>query len=282
MTALTRIAVRPLTSVVGAEISGIDLREPLDDVVVAELRQALLDHGVLFFREQAISKDDHLRFCRSFGEVMVSSSARLTDEAPGINILDQVNPKNQATDRWHSDHMYMPEPAMATVLRSVESPAVGGDTCYLSMLAAYDDLSDGMKHLLEDMTAVNTAAMAAATVASLNIYKGDIQQSLPAPSVHPVIRVHPESGRRALFVSPSYTTRILELSQPESDAVLRLLFEHMQKPDYQCRFRWEANSIAFWDNRSVQHYAVPDYYERRVMNRAMIAGDRPVGPAASR
>jgi taurine dioxygenase len=174
--------------------------------------------------------------------------------------------------------MYMPEPAMATVLRSEQSPTVGGDTCFLSMAAAYDDLSDELKTLIEHMTAVHTPEGAVAAVEGKNVYKGDIRQTMPPPSVHPIVRIHPETKRRVLFVAASYTTRIVELGPAHSDAVLHMLLDHQQKPDFQCRFRWEANSIAFWDNRTVQHYAVPDYTERRVMHRAMIAGDRPIGP----
>src|SRR5205823_8282022 len=139
-----------------------------------------------------------------------------------------------ATDRWHSDHMYMPEPAMATVLRAVRVPSVGGDTCFLSMAAAYDDLAPDLQALLEDTTAVNTPELAVAAIEGQDIYKGDIKKDMPPPSVHPVIRIHPESKRRVLFVAASYTTRIVELGPPPSDAVLHRLLEHHQNPNFHC------------------------------------------------
>ncbi len=279
MPTTTRISVRPLTSVIGAEVGGVDLREPMDDATMAAVRQALLDHLVLFFREQDITPAQQLRFSERFGPVMLPLIDTESTEQPGVTVLDQVAPRGQFTDRWHTDHTFVPEPPMASMLRAVSVPAVGGDTCFASMYAAYESLSPDLRRFLDRLTAVHSTEIVSRGIAGLaRVYRRDVGEE-QLPVVHPVIRVHPETGRRALFVCGNFTTRIVELSEAESDAVLRLLFEHIKSPELQCRFRWERHSVALWDNRSAQHCAIPDYQEHRVMYRTMIAGDRPFGPA---
>jgi taurine dioxygenase len=267
--------------VVGAEIEGVDLGGSLDDATMAEVRQALLDHLVLFFREQDITPAQQLRFSQRFGPVMLSLIDTKSTEEPGVTVLDQVAPKGQYTDRWHTDHTFVPEPPMASMLRAVSIPSLGGDTCFASMYAAYESLSPDLRSFLDGLTAVHSTEIVSRGIAGLDrVYRRDADDVQP-PVVHPVIRVHPETGRRALFVCGNFTTRIVELSEAESDAVLRFLFEHIKSPELHCRFRWERNSVALWDNRSAQHCAIPDYQERRVMYRTMIAGDRPFGPAGA-
>jgi taurine dioxygenase len=272
------LAIRPLTAAIGAEITGVDLRKPLDGGQLAAVRQALVDHLVIFVRNQDIGLADQVRFSEYFGSIIPGKGTRVTDDVVGVNVLDQVAPKGQGADDWHSDHMFLPEPPMGTTLRAVQLPSYGGDTCFTSMYAAYDALSPTMQSFLDGLTANNSAAPVVARVKDMGIYANDIERDMHPPVVHPVVRIHPESGRKSLFVCGNYTTRIVELSELESRRLLAMLFEHIKSPQFQCRYRWELNTLALWDNRVVQHCAIPDYHERRVMYRTMISGTRPVGP----
>jgi taurine dioxygenase len=272
------LEIRPLTAAIGAEILGIDLREQLDDAALAAIRQALLDHLVIFVRDQDISLADQVRFSEYFGSIIVGKGTRVTDDVAGVNVLDQVAPKGQGADNWHSDHMFLPEPPMGTTLRAVQLPSYGGDTCFTSMYAAYDALSPAMQSFLDGLTATNSAAPVVARVKNMGIYSNDIERDMHPPVVHPVVRVHPETKRKSLFVCGNYTTRIVELSELESKRLLAMLFEHIKNPHFQCRYRWQRNTLALWDNRVVQHCAIPDYQERRVMYRTMISGTKPFGP----
>jgi taurine dioxygenase len=276
--ARSTLVIQPLTAAIGAEIIGVDLRKPLDEGDLAAVRQALLDHLVIFVRDQDIGLDDQVRFSEYFGSIIPGKGTRVTDDVVGVNVLDQVAPKGQGADDWHSDHMFLPEPPMGTTLRAVQLPAYGGDTCFTSMYAAYDALSPAMQSFLDGLTATNSAAPVVARVKDMGIYANDIERDMHPPVVHPVIRVHPESGRKSLFVCGNYTTRIVELTELESRRLLAMLFEHIKSPQFQCRYRWQRNTLALWDNRVVQHCAIPDYQERRVMYRTMISGTRPVGP----
>jgi taurine dioxygenase len=279
MSTATRISVHPLTAAVGAEVEGIDLGAPLDEATIESIRQALRDHLVLFFRDQDITPAQQLRFSQYFGPVMLPLIDTQSTEAPGVTVLDQVAPKGQYTDRWHTDHTFVPEPPMGSILRAVKLPALGGDTCFASMYAAYDALSPRMQDFLDGLTAVHSTEIISRGIAGLDrVYRRDAESQRP-PVVHPVIRIHPETGRKLIYVTGNFTTRIVELEESESNAVLAYLFEHTKSPELQCRFRWRPNSVAFWDNRSAQHCAIPDYQERRVMYRTMIAGDRPFGPS---
>lgn len=270
--------VRPLTGAIGAEITGVDLREPLTEAELGAVRRALLQHLVIFVRDQDIGLADQVRFSEYFGSIIAGKGTRVTDDVVGVNVLDQVAPKGQGADDWHSDHMFLPEPPMGTTLRAVELPSYGGDTCFTSMYAAYDALSPKMQSFLDGLTATNSAAPVVARVKGMGIYANDIERDMHPPVVHPVVRIHPETRRKSLFVCGNYTTRIVELSELESRRLLAMLFEHIKSPHFQCRYRWERNTLALWDNRVVQHCAIPDYHERRVMYRTMISGTRPVGP----
>jgi taurine dioxygenase len=270
-----------LTPVVGAEVEGVDLGQPLDESALASIRQALRDHLVLFFRDQDITPAQQLRFSEYFGPVMIPLIDTQSTEAPGVTVLDQVAPKGQFTDRWHTDHTFVPEPPLASILRAVQVPALGGDTCFASMYAAYEALSLKMQAFLDGLTAVHSTEIVSRGIVGLDrVYRRDAEDERP-PVVHPVVRIHPETGRKLLYVCGNFTTRIVELEESESNAVLGYLFEHIKSPELQCRFRWEPNSVAFWDNRSAQHCAIPDYHEHRVMYRTMIAGDKPYGPAVA-
>jgi len=273
--------VRPLTPTIGAEIFGVDLRVELDDGTVAALRRALLDHGVIFFREQRLSPEQHLRFARYFGEVKIPVFENKSSETPGFTVIDQSSPKGSGTDVWHADSTFMAEPPLGAILRAEHVPAVGGDTLWASMTAAYEALDAALRERLDGLVAEHSARRVMALVQKLdNAYARETQV---APAVlHPAVRVHPETGRKLLFVSPNWVDRIVGLPEAESEALLHFLYEHVKSPELQCRFRWQRDSVAFWDNRATQHYAVPDYRERRVMHRVMLAGDVPFGPEQAR
>jgi len=272
------LELRPLTGTFGAEISGIDLREPLDDPTVAEIRGSLLEYEVLFFRGQTIDPEQHIRFARYFGELHLPPVQTKHGPWPEVNVIDQTDGRGQGADNWHNDNTYVAEPPMGSVLHLVTAPPVGGDTCFASMTAAYDALSEPMRRMLGELRAVHdvTASLLKARAhGHLDADVDALRAKLP-PVDHPVVRTHPESGRKALFVNPNSTVRILDLTDAESDAVLRLLYEHVKNPEFQHRFTWDETSVAFLDNRSCQHYAVPDYRERRVLHRVTIKGDRPI------
>jgi taurine dioxygenase len=280
MNAPTKLEVSALTPTIGAEVRGVDLTRPLDDQVVAGIRRALLDHLVLFFRDQDLTVDDHLRFARYFGGIDLPPFRSAGADRPELTVLDQTAPKGQGADSWHADYTHRPEPPMASILRAVELPPDGGgDTCFASMYAAYDDLSPALRDFLDGLHAVNTLQMMAerARERTPNVSLADDSAGGYPSFVHPVVRIHPETGRKLLNVNANWTKNIVELSDTESRALLDLLLHHLKSPDYQCRFRWQPNSIAFWDNRAVQHFAIADYHQRRIMHRITITGDRPYG-----
>jgi len=281
MAVSTGLLVEPLTPTIGAEVRGVDLREPLDDATVAAIRRALLDHLVLFFRDQPITVDDHMRFATYFGKVDMPPFLSAGAPRPEVTVLDQTEPKGQGADSWHADYTHRPEPPMGSILRAVQLPSTGGDTCFSSMYAAYDDLSPAMQQFVDGLEANNTLELMAerAKVRTPEAKLGDASEGGYPSFVHPVVRVHPETGRKLLNVNANWTNRIVGLTEAESNAILQLLLQHVRSPDYQCRFRWTPDAIAFWDNRAVQHFAVADYGERRVMQRITIKGDRPYGVA---
>jgi taurine dioxygenase len=268
------LEITPLTPAIGAEISGVDLAEPLDDATIAELRRALLDHLVIFLRSQDITDEQHLAFALRFGPLSVPPLATKYQEQPAVTVLDQVSPKGEGADEWHSDNTFMPRPPMGSILRAVQLPPVGGDTCFSNMYAAYEALSPPVRALVDGLLAVHdiTKPMRKALAAGhTTLDLAEMQQQWP-PIEHPVVVTHPETGRRALFVNRNSTSHIVGLSERENDALLPFLLDHVRSPEFQCRFHWEVGSMAFWDNRCVQHYAVADYMERRVMHRVTVDG----------
>ncbi len=272
------IEVRPATAVVGAELVGVDLTGTLDDETVGEIRAALDRHLVVFLRDQPITPAQHLAFARRFGAISVAPFGPKHPDNPEVTVLDQQTPKGEGADNWHTDNTFMASPPMGSILRAVQLPSLGGDTLWASMYAAYEALSSSLQRMLDglhaahDLTAPLTRAIA----------DGNAQVDLRAmqaawpPVVHPVVRTNPADGRRALFVNGNFTTRIVELGQRENQALLPFLVDWVRSPEFQVRLRWEPDTIAFWDNRWAQHFAVPDYRERRIMHRVTIAGDAPV------
>ena len=272
------LRIEPVTSLIGAAISGIDLREPLSVEEKSAIEAALYEHGVLFFRGQDITPEQQVAFSRQFGEISFPPMAPDSDQPPEIMLLDQVGPKGQGADNWHSDNTFMPEPPTGSILKAVRMPKVGGDTCFANSVAAYEALSQPMRTFLDGLRAIHDIAKPMRRAVEHGIFDpeklAEIQKEWP-PVEHPVVRTHPVTGRKALFVNGNSTTRILELTERENELLLPFLNDHIRSPDFQCRLHWDERTIAFWDNRIVQHYAVPDYSERRIMHRVTLSGEKP-------
>lgn len=278
------IEIRPIGSILGAEIGGVDLGR-IDAAQFDAIRAALAEHEVLVFRDQDISPGEQVAFGRRFGTLTVSPFSPNSDEIAELIVLDN-HPGSPAplTDIWHSDETFRETPPMATVLRARIVPEFGGDTMFASMTAAYDGLSERLKVYLSGLTAVHGfgrfGEMLRQDPARRHLLHR-VENENPMPH-HPVVRVHPESGRKAIFVNPHFTTRIDGVPEDESRAVLDLLFRQALVPEYQLRVSWAPDTVVIWDNRSVQHYAPNDYLpQRRRMERITIKGDRPVGDAAA-
>ena len=267
------IATSALAPAIGAEISGVDLREDQSDAVIAAIRQALLDHRVIFFRDQDITAQQHIAFARRFGALEIHPATPKDQADPEILRIAH-GPKSRGSENfWHSDVTWRAEPSLGSILRAIEVPAVGGDTLFASMDAAYDALSPALQDWVCSLTAVHDISRVFA--AKLGTSRDELLAKYPLQE-HPVVRTHPETGRRTLYVNTAFTSHIKGLSRKESDWLLSHLYATASLPEHQCRFRWEAHSIAFWDNRASQHYAASDYFPaRRVMERVTIAGDRP-------
>lgn len=269
--------VTTLTSSIGAEVSGVDLRRPLGADGITSVRALLLAHQVLVFRGQHLDVEQHIAFAAQFGEVHLPPVPTKHGGPPEVNVLDQVHPKGDGADRWHSDNSYIAVPPMGSVLKAVQVPPAGGDTCFANMYDAYDNLSAPMKRYVEGLRAVHDVTRSLMLAVGRENSDFDIdamRQRLP-PVEHPVVRTHPETGRKLLYVNAASTSHLVGVSHKESEAILEQLYAEAHSPEVQCRVRWREGDIVFFDNRCTQHYAVPDYTERRVMHRVTIKGDRP-------
>jgi taurine dioxygenase len=270
------ITIQPITGNIGAVIGGIDLRAPLSADAVAVVRQALLDHGVIFMRNQDITLDQYWAFMENFGQPWKEESTGSDDDRPEDVQTGDLSHTRYSTATWHADTTSLAKPPIATALRAVEVPPVGGDTCWSSMTAAWDALSEPFKRMLDGLTCVHSVAPLYARMGEFKpFFEASYAPRHAVEQVHPVVLTHPETGRKALYVSETFTTRIVELDKRESDAVLGVLFRHIERPDFVMRWKWTPNDMAFWDNRSTQHYAVPDYETTRRMQRIVLAGVRP-------
>jgi len=268
------IAVTRLTPVIGAEVEGADLSRPLGNHMLQEIHRALAEHLVLFFRDQPLTPDQHLAFGRLFGDLHVHPAAPSAPNRPELMIIhtDEKSPRANG-EGWHSDVSCEAEPPMGSILYIGNCPPVGGDTLFASMYAAYEALSDRMKRYLEGLTAIHDGEGYRGQYANFGI---EDKASYPRAE-HPILRTHPVTGKKALYVNRGFTRRIVGISADESDGILRYLYDHAENPLFQCRFRWRENSIAFWDNRCVQHRAMWDYWPHtRSGHRVTIKGDRPV------
>ncbi|MBX9296624.1 TauD/TfdA dioxygenase family protein [Chromobacterium piscinae] len=282
----TPFNVRRLSRYFVGEVTGVDLSQPLDPSCVAALSNALAEHEVLVFPDQNLSREDLMRFGRYFGELTVHPFAENDEQVPELIVFDnqEGNPP-VLTDHWHSDETYRECPPLGTMLYSKVVPEIGGDTCFSSMTAAYDLLSDRMQQFLSGLEAVHDFATFKYLFPNTDEGRRQLrscEERFP-PMNHPVVRVHPVTGKKALFVNPHYTRFIKDMEDRESRALLDTLFRATSVLEYQYRHHWKPNTVVFWDNRSVQHAAVHDYYpQRRFMERVTIKGDRPFStePAA--
>jgi taurine dioxygenase len=269
-----------LTPTIGAVINNVDLSKSLDDETIACIRAALLKHKVIFFEDQHISTVQHRDFAARFGKLHTHPLYPGVPEAPEMFILDNHAGNPTDNDAWHTDVTFIETPPLGAILYAKLLPPEGGDTCWSNMQAAYEGLSKPLQRFLAELDAVHdfnrgfpqqgqVAKMAGKDKASKALEEHP-------PVIHPVVRTHPETGADGLFVNYGFTDRIKGLRRNESEALLNMLFVHIQKPEFQVRWKWKPNAIAFWDNRVTQHYAVNDYLpHRRIMHRATILGDKP-------
>jgi taurine dioxygenase len=271
------ITVKPLTPVIGAEISDVDISKPLGNQTFAEVHDALMRHQVIFFRDQDMSLDEQKAFGRHFGELHIHPAAPSPEGHPEIlQIHADENSKRVAGHGWHTDVSCDAEPPMGSILYLRKTPEVGGDTMFSSMYAAYEALSPSMQTFLEGLSAEH---------ASEHVYRNRYDEKSGQKTLrdgeyprneHPVIRTHPVTRRKALYVNSGFTRRIVGLERKESEALLEFLFDHVRTPEFHVRFAWEDNSVAFWDNRCVQHHALWDYYPQvRSGSRVTVKGDAP-------
>ena len=276
---MTTLDVRPIAGALGAEIHGVDLASELDSEAVAAIRRAFLDHLVIFFRDQDLPPDRFLAFARRLGTPVEYPLVKGIDGYPEIIRVAKLEHETvNFGGIWHSDTTYLETPPMGTMLVAREVPPVGGDTLFANMYLAYEALSDGMKRLLDDLKGVSTSLKADATRTREDRIKSDptTQSRQELIAEHPVVRTHPETGRKALYVNVAHTVRFVGMTEAESAPILHYLFQHQVQPEFTCRFAWRVGSLAFWDNRAAQHNPVNDYHGyRRVMHRITLAGDRP-------
>jgi len=277
MPTTTRLDVQPIAGALGAEISGVDLGGDLDDATIAEIRRALLEHCVIFFRDQEFDAEQHKRLARRFGEIFVHPNYAGTQADPEIVMIRREPGDTRVVgEDWHTDTTMMPKPPMGAILYAIEVPPFGGDTLFANQYLAYEALSDGMKRLIDGLRAIHSDRLVAGPQSRASVGRSTKARHDDAwretVSTHPMAIRHPETGRKALFVNVSYTVGIEGLAEDESRPLLDFLMEHGNRPEFTCRFRWTQGAVAFWDNRCVKHLAINDAGPfRRVMRRVQIA-----------
>lgn len=272
------IGVHPVAGALGAEITGVDLAGDLPDPVVAEIRRAWLAHGVVFFRDQDLSLDAYLAFAERLGDPVEYPFVKGIDGYPTIITVAKLPHETvNFGGVWHSDTAYLERPPKGTMLLAREVPPAGGDTLFASMVAAYETLSPGLRATIDPLRAVNTSAMAdVSKTREDRIRDTGAAEQRDYEAVHPVVRTHPETGRKALYVNPAHTARFEGMTEEESRPLLEFLFAQAVRPEFTCRFHWEVGSLALWDNRCVWHNPVNDYHgHARTMHRITLAGDVP-------
>jgi len=277
------IEVRPLSSAVGAEVSGVDLVD-CDGPTFIEIHRAFLNHHVLFFRDQELSLESHKAFGRRFGSLNVHPQYVPLDGHPEIlPIVKEADAEHNIGGVWHSDITFLERPALGSILYAIDVPATGGDTLFANQELAFEELSTGLRQLLLGLRAVHSDHTLSDRVEAENrnmtrstkLSEEAMRQPV-VENLHPVIRTHPETGRKSLFVNRAFTVRFENMTVAESKPLLEFLYEQATKPEFTCRFHWENCSVAMWDNRCVQHYALNDYHgQRRYMHRVTVNGDRP-------
>ncbi len=272
------ITVAPIAGALGAEIAGVDLARDLSDETVTEIRRAWLDHLVVFFRDQELSPAEFLAFAHRIGEPVEYPFVKGMDDFPEIITVSKLPHETvNFGGIWHSDTVYLDRPPMGTLLIAREVPPFGGDTMFANMYAAYDALSPGLQRVLDSLRAVHSSALAdVSKTREDRIKDAGFGEEREFCSEHPVVRTHPETGRKALYVNVAHTLRFAGWTEEESKPLLRSLFEHAVRPEFTCRFRWRVGSIAMWDNRCAMHNPINDYHGyTRTMHRITLAGDVP-------
>jgi taurine dioxygenase len=261
-----------LAGALGADVHGIDLTRPLTSEASEVVRQGLLQHQVLFFREQKIlTGPQHLAMAEHFGEPEPVPFRRPgAEEPPNLLVLDQTNPQGSEAANFHADNTFRRVPPLGAILQAHEVPTSGGDTCFASMTAAFDSLSPRMQAYLDGLDAYHSYAQMVERLARQGKTRPGLDLADHPPVMHPVVARHPDTGRQLLFVNHNWTTHIDGIPASESKAILDFLYEHVKSPEFQVRLRWNRGDVVFWDNRVVQHYAVPDYHERRLLHRISI------------
>ena len=274
----TGIAITPRSPTICADISGAHLGDDLSDKAIGVIRQALLDHKVVFFRDQDITTEQHLDFARRFGDLEIHPFTVNDPDRPEVLRITHDADHPGRENNWHSDVTWRLQPSLGSVLRCIESPELGGDTLFADMYAAYDGLPQRIKERVEGRVARHDFPHFRTGLRKRGATEAEIealQEQYPNPE-HPVIRTHPETGRKGIYVNSAFTQQIVGMDPDESAELLQLLYDQAKFPEYQVRFSWEENSIAFWDNRSCQHYAVSDYWPHtRRVERVTIVGDTP-------
>ena len=269
--------VRPIAGALGAELHGVDLAQDLADDVIGEIRQAWLDHLVVFFRDQRITPAQQLAFARRIGEPIAYPQLNGLADYPMITpVVKLETERNNFGGVWHSDTTYLQVPPMASMLYALELPPVGGDTEFANQYLAYDTLSPALQTMLQGLTGVSSSMKAEASKTREDRLKAAGQEVKALEAEHPIVRTHPETGRKALYLNIGHTAKIKGWTEKESAGLLAFLFEHQIRPEFTCRFRWQPGSLALWDNRCAMHNAINDYHgHRRILHRITLAGERP-------
>jgi len=276
------IEVQPISNYVGAQIRGVDLGEPLTEYAYKKIRKALCEWGVLFFRDQKLTPDQHLNFGKRFGGLHVSKTI---GKVPGHPLVAEVrkepNQKRNIGGNWHTDHSFAEIPPLGSILVARELPDTGGDTLFANMSSAYENLSKGMKITLQGLSAVHAKKKALQSTnlsTDRRVSKKELEQmgdAVEEQYVHPVVAKHPETGRKILYLNPTYSVRFDGWTEQESMPLFQFLFEQACSPENTCRFHWNEGSVVFWDNRTVWHYAINDYHgKRRVLHRVSVEGSK--------
>ena len=274
--------IKLLSGALGAEISDINLKDTSDENF-KKINDLLLEHKVIFFRDQKITTEEHMALAEKFGPVETHAYVKGLDKHPEIvRIIKGEDEKNQWGENWHSDVSYNVKPTKAVILKSIKIPPVGGDTCFSNMELAWETLDEKIKEIIKDKKAVHSSLGAEFFLKNYKKMEGNGKKNYDEySSVHPIVRTHPETGKKILFVNWTYTKKIVDMNKKESDETLKKIFEHQARLDLTCRFRWTENAVAIWDNRSVLHYAIADFFpgkglgHERIMDRIDIEGDHP-------
>ena len=273
----SKITVSPLAPAIGAEIRNIDLRQVSSDDI-ADIRAALLEYKVVFFRDQSLTQAEHISFAREFGDLEIHPATPKSQSNPEVLHIAHGPESKGKENFWHSDVTWREKPSLGSILKAVEVPAVGGDTLFANMVMAYELLPDDIKEVITGRVAVHDIARVFA--GRLNKSAEELREQYP-PMEHPIVRTHPETGESVLYVNTAFTSHIKDMEEGDSARLLRKLYRTAANPEIQCRFRWQPGSLAFWDNRASQHFASSDYFPQvRKMERVTIAGDRPYWRAA--